>query len=151
VFFLISLYCVGGAMQGIMLFTGIRALRNWSLWSSLALASAVPGWVCTWLWLRRRPLGAHRARVLAGASALTALAFAYALFHRFMAVDSCLDSGGSFNYVSSVCDTATNHSSIGFLVDNGLGVTGAFVFALVAACLLLVARRAKHASSSGAL
>jgi hypothetical protein len=151
VFFLLSLYCAGGAVQGAMLFVGVKALRNWSLWSSLALAAAVAGWVCTWLWLSRGPLGAVRARVLAAVSALTALGFAYAVVQSFLAVDRCLDSGGSFNYVASACDTVTNHPSVGFLEGNGLGVTGTFVFALAAACLLLVARRARQAPSNSAL
>ena len=49
------------------------------------------------------------------------------LIWQFFAVDSCLDSGGSFDYLWHQCDRAVSHPYPGFWRATGLPLLGAVV------------------------
>ena len=59
-----------------------------------------------------------------------ACTFAGCAFSEHLAVDSCLDRGGSFDYVRTVCDTAGSHpyepDYLYWLLAFGAGVAGLF-------------------------
>ena len=107
---LVGLYAVMGILQAASLFTGARALSNFNFWTSVAfLAYAASLAVLTrpWRFISRLP-----SVLLAAAAsffAVVGLVLAQPMVGEFLAVDSCLDSGGSFDYVKSVCDHIGNH------------------------------------------
>ena len=119
---LLAIYCALGVFQALSLFQGERALRNVNLWSSGALVAVVLA--C---------LAAPRRRVTSASASifqrtapwiyfgLVAFALWPAVGH-LLAVDKCLDRGGSYNYVVGACSFESNspfmqlHHSHGFLL-----------------------------------
>lgn len=51
-----------------------------------------------------------------------------------LAADACLDSGGSFDYIHTRCDTARNHPFVPFIVRHpyAIGIAGALTVLLPA-------------------
>ena len=69
------------------------------------------------------------------------------LIWQFFGVDSCLDSGGSFDYAWHQCDRAGTHPYPGFWRATGLPLVGAAVAGVVGRWL--IGRRRQNAGSSG--
>ena len=63
---------------------------------------------------------------------------------QFFAVDSCLDAGGSFNYVARRCDMARTHPYPGLWQAFGLPFVGAAIAGAVGVVLMI--SRGRHAS-----
>ena len=59
----------------------------------------------------------------------------------FLAVDRCLDAGGSFNYLLGSCDLAANHPYLGVWERHGLSLGGAVACAVVAFGILVYGSR----------
>jgi len=70
-----------------------------------------------------------------------ALAFAWPFAVEFVAVDRCLDAGGSFDYKSGQCDFKTNHPSIGLWERHGVFLMIAVALGAVGCGLLLSRKR----------
>jgi len=127
---LLSVYCALGVLQALSLFQGERALWNVNLWSSGALVALVLA--C----LLALPSGALPERSIISLAApwvlfgLAAVA-AWLVASHLLAVDQCLDRGGSFNYLSATC---SNGSSLPFLPiyrTHGFPLVAAGVFFLL--------------------
>ena len=127
-----SLYTFGGMIQAASLFVGVKALRNGNLWGSLSLVSLVLAITC-FLRARQTPLLntklARPLRAVCGFAALLIAAWLiWPLVSDVLAADRCLDSGGSFDYVRSVCDMGDTHPYVSLLDRQGFRVVGAIVF-----------------------
>jgi len=73
--------------------------------------------------------------VIAASSVLGWIALGYG--RELLAVDSCLDSSGSFDYASMVCDHAENHPYIGYTQRHPAATSVAFLAGSVGACGLV--------------
>ena len=137
----LSLYSLAGVLQAAMLFTGAKALRNANLWGSIAIVSLVGATTCLWLAGKSgaRTSGKSHSR-LRGAVGVVAVVLASCLFwpviRDFFVIDRCLDSGGSFDYVLSVCDMATNHPHLSLPEYQGFRVVASLVLGLPGLLLL---------------
>ena len=134
IFLLASLYGLMGFFQAVMLFTGERALKNSNIWSSVFLVAVALATMCfTASRHKRSSRAAHldvaRAALL-GVSSFLSVAAAWRVASDYMALDSCLDLGGSFDYVRSVCDLAEPHTVISLFAWRGFFLTSALVFAV---------------------
>jgi len=120
---LIGFYALLGILQAASLFTGARALSNFNFWASvsfLAYAASVTVLARPWRFISRISSG-----FLAVAAILLAVAgfvLIQPIVGEFLAVDSCLDSGGSFDYVASACDHSSTHAFVGFAWRSGFRV-----------------------------
>jgi hypothetical protein len=133
---LASLYTFGGVIQAASLFIGVKALRNGNLWGSLSLISLALAVTC-FLRARQSPVAISRLarwlRALCGCAAMFVAAWLlWPLLSDIFAADRCLDSGGSFDYVRSVCDMTENHPYVPLLDRQGFRVVGAVVFGIYA-------------------
>ncbi|MCY7389450.1 MAG: hypothetical protein LH481_15565 [Burkholderiales bacterium] len=138
---LLAFYCASGALQAAMLFTGVKALRNWSLWTSLALVFASATIACACAFLPVRAPGTWASRLFAALSLFLGVASAWSVATYEAAADRCLDSGGSFNYVEAACDHFASQPYISFLARNGLGLTTTILFVSVAVWFIHLSRR----------
>ena len=115
-----SVYSLMGVLQAMSLFTGERALRNGNLWGSLCLLGAVLA-IHLFLIARSKPPARSQRKAVVfavGWLAVAALALWPVLSH-LVAVDRCLDSGASFNYVRGSCDTSSTHESLSLVATHG--------------------------------
>lgn len=133
---LASLYSFGGVIQAASLFVGVKALRNGNLWGSLSLITIALAVSC-FLRARQSPVANPRlARWLRAFWAYAALFVTawllWPLVSDIVAADRCLDSGGSFDYVRSVCDMTGNHPYVSLLDRQGFRMVGAVVFGICA-------------------
>ena len=88
-FLLASLYGLMGFFQGVMLFTGERALKNSNIWSSVFLIAVALATVC---FAASRPEQPKRTALsIIGICFLLSAASAWRVATDFMAVDACLD------------------------------------------------------------
>ena len=129
---LASLYSLGGVFQAAALFVGMKALRNANLWGSIALVTAILAAVSFWgAW---RPIRLP-SRVALGVSGIVLVALGviliWPLLAEFVAVDRCLDAGGSYDYLSSTCGFAENHPYSPVLDRQGFRIVGSAVFLLL--------------------
>jgi hypothetical protein len=135
-FFLVALYGLLGFFQGAMLFTGIRALRNSNIWGSVFLVGAGLSILCLKTALRRAlspPSNWRRSALrllFLGACALLTFGALWQLVDDYAALDSCLDRGGSFEYVRSVCDFSSSHPVMSVIAWRGAFITAVLVFGL---------------------
>jgi hypothetical protein len=58
----------------------------------------------------------------------------------FFAVDSCLDTGGSFDYVTGQCDHTNNHPYADTWAQHGKAIFGAFICVVIGSGLLFVGK-----------
>ncbi len=131
VFLLASLYGLMGFFQAVMLFTGERALKNSNIWSSVFLVALALATVCFASSRRQRSGRATHVRaVLLAVCLLFSAAAAWRVAGDYLALDSCLDLGGSFDYVRSVCNSAGSHAVVSLFAWRGFFITSAFVFAV---------------------
>ena len=70
---------------------------------------------------------------------LGAVAVAWSPLNTFLAVDSCLDAGGSFDYVKDVCDYTNSHPYLAR--DNTARVGGAALLAVAGIAVIAAASR----------
>jgi hypothetical protein len=137
---LVTLYGLLGFFQGIMLYTGARALKNANLWGSVFLAASTASVFSFWA---VRVAGAPSPRYLLTCRALSGISFAAAVWillpvlRDLIAIDHCLDAGGSFNYVQSVCDFKQSHTTLSLFERQGFRIVAALVFALPALLTLV--------------
>lgn len=138
VFLLVSIYGLLGVLQAASLFVGARALLNANLWGSVFLVGLAASMACfvnashikkpvsSWLW---------------PATGLVLVVFAVwfvlPVIRDLLAIDSCLDRGGSFDHVLSACDFSTNHPSISTFNRQGFRLTVFVVFSLLGFKLLI--------------
>lgn len=127
-----SVYGLLGFFQAVMLFTGERALKNSNIWSSVFLLSLALSIACFGASRHESPRSFHPSvfrALLLGVCLLLSVAAAWRVFTDFMALDACLDGGGSFDYIHSVCDHIGSHSSVSLFAWRGFFLTSAVVFA----------------------
>ncbi len=146
---LLSLYSFGGVLQAAMLFTGAKAVRNFNLWASLSLMSFAFAAYCLFLvWPAcRRVLSQMRPAALAligTVSVFLAVVVTWPVIEEFLEIDRCLDSGGSFDYVRSLCDAQQNHRYLPLADRQGFRIITAFVFAVLGVAMFLAARHASR-------
>jgi hypothetical protein len=133
-FALVALYGLMGFFQGIMLFTGVRALKNANIWGSVFLLALIAS--VSFFMAARKGISHYSFRRILGHKAVTFFAFAIVLlilnpvFRDVIAIDHCLDSGGSFDHVRSVCDFKQPHASMSLFERQGFLLVAALMFAL---------------------
>jgi hypothetical protein len=66
------------------------------------------------------------------------LSFSYV--RETLLVDSCLDSGGSFDYLRMICDREVNHAFIPYSQRHGTLIAVTFLATFVAAAYLIISR-----------
>ena len=142
-----------GFFQAVMLFTGERALNNSNIWSSVFLVAVASATMCFAASRQKRSssaahLAVARAALLSVSLFLSAAA-AWRVASDYMALDSCLDLGGSFDYVRSVCDLGESHAIVSLFAWRGFFLTSALVFAVPV--VLAAARRRKENEGQNAL
>ena len=76
------------------------------------------------------------------AALVIAVAVAWPFTAELVAVDRCLDAGGSFDYKTGQCDFKVSHASIGIWERHGVALLVAFALGAVSCGLLL--RRKPH-------
>ncbi|MBH0184858.1 MAG: hypothetical protein HP477_05400 [Nitrospira sp.] len=134
---IVSAYGFGGVIQAASLFVGERALRDANLWGSVSLVAFLGALVC-FLAAARRLTDRSLPRLLVGGLAVVStVVLVWALVAEFLAVDTCLDAGGSFDYMRSACDLEQNHPYIPVMERQGFRVAGSFALTLFG--LVLVA------------
>ena len=74
-----------------------------------------------------------------GSLAIAIVAVPYT--REFLAMDSCLDGGGSFDYLAATCDHAENHPYAPFATRHPLGIPMALAGGVFATVGLLLWRR----------
>jgi hypothetical protein len=148
VFLLASLYGLMGFFQGVMLFTGERALKNSNIWSSVFLIAVALAAMCFAASRRKHPsraaFSAVARAVLLGICLVLSAAAAWRVVSDYLALDSCLDLGGSFDYVRSVCDIAGSHAAVSLFAWRGFFLTSAVVFAVPVVLAATRRRKAKE-------
>ena len=129
---LTSLYALGGVLQAASLFVGDRALRNGNFWGSIALVAFIIAIACFWMAGGHNRMPSRPFRVVTG-GLLLALAWIliWPLLAQFSAVDRCLDAGGSYDYINSVCDFAENHEYLAVFDRQGFRIVGFLVFSVL--------------------
>jgi hypothetical protein len=91
------------------------------------------------------------ARKLAGFSSLALVVWAlWPVVRHTLAVDRCLDQGGSFNYVQSVCDGTANHPVLSLAATHGFLLTLGGL-ACIAAALFFGSAYAARRNATSAL
>jgi hypothetical protein len=145
---LVALYAFGGILQAASLFTGAKALKNFSLWASLSYLSFTAALLLlAWPW-RRHLLPRPAVQLGFGVVSLCAgFLLLWPLLPQALAIDSCLDAGGSFNYLQSTCDQAQSWPRLSLLERSGLRIAVASSLALLGA---VGVARALHRRSGGA-
>lgn len=147
-----AMYALMGVLQATSLFTGERALRNVNLWGSLFLVALSASIFLIAKAVRVR-FGLV-ARMVAGVCSTAVAVWAlWVVAGRELAVDRCLDKGGSFNYVHAVCDTSATHPAshpvLSLAATHGFVLTLGVLACLAAALLLGSAYAARrHATSA---
>lgn len=149
VFLLASLYGLMGFFQAVMLFTGERALKNSNIWSSVSLISAALATTCFAAGRKKGYSHFEFARfVLLGLCLFLSAAAAWRVASDYLTLDSCLDLGGSFDYVRSVCDFLRPHSVVSLFGWRGFFLTSALVFAVPVVVAAVRLRHAKEGSNA---
>lgn len=112
-FFLLSLYALAGVLQAASLFTGPRAFSNANFWGSVWLVSLVVSILCFDQASPETPkflvLPKWIKALLGVILMVVALWFVSPVITDLRAIDQCLDNGGSFDHVKSVCDLTASH------------------------------------------
>ena len=147
-FLLASLYGLMGFFQAVMLFTGERALKNSNIWSSVFLVAVALATMCFASSRHKRssraPYLAAARVVLLGVCLFLSAAAAWRVASDYMALDACLDLGGSFDYVRSVCDLTDSHAVVSLFAWRGFFLTSALVFAVPVVIAAARPRKAKE-------
>jgi hypothetical protein len=133
-FLLASLYGLMGFFQAVMLFTGERALKNSNIWSSVFLVALALATMCFAAIRQKRSsrvayLAVARVGLL-GVCLFVSVAAVWRVASDYMALESCLDLGGSFDYVRSACDLTESHAVVSLFAWRGFFLTSALVFAV---------------------
>jgi hypothetical protein len=140
---LASVYCFMGVLQAASIFTGERALFNGNLWASLSLLF---GFGAVHLFGSARStanrVSPRVARFLTVFWAAIFLAAAWQIVSHLLAVDRCLDQGGSFDYVRGGCDLVSSHGVISISKTHGFLLLTAALSALHGAMALMRLRDA---------
>jgi hypothetical protein len=142
-----ALYALMGVLQALSLFTGERALRNVNLWGSLFLVGVFASALLV-AKAARVHLGLL-ARKLSGVLSLAVVVWAlWPVVRHTLAVDRCLDQGGSFNYVQGVCDGVANHPALSLAATHGFLLTLAGLACLAAALFFVSVPSTRHNAAS---
>jgi hypothetical protein len=136
---LASLYALGGVLQAASLFVGARALRNGNFWGSIALVTFISAIACFWMagGHNRIPSCAFR-RLTGGLLLALAWIVIWPLLAQFVAIDGCLDAGGSYDYINSVCDFTENHEYFPVFDRQGFRIVGFLVFSVLGILALAI-------------
>jgi hypothetical protein len=89
-----------------------------------------------------------RASLWAGAAVLSLVPIVAMWLQEFLAVDACLDRGGSFNYVAGQCDLIESHAYVAFSARHGLAIALSVVAAAILSVGFLVLVAAERALRS---
>lgn len=122
-------YGLAGVLQTASIHQGERQLWNANYWLSLALLAATGAA----LLLARSPAPDRFVlRAMPWVHAGLAGFFAWQVLQHLLAVDRCLDLGGSFDSLKAVCDMGSTHAFIPLLRSHGFPLLAATVFTLLA-------------------
>lgn len=146
-FLLAAMYGLMGFFQAVMLFNGERALRNSNIWGSVFLIALALSMLCFAAsrspQTARAPYRDHIRGVLLLVCLVLSASAGWRVVSDFLEVDACLDRGGSFDYVRSVCDQTGTHASVSLFAWRGFFLTCALVFGVPVVLASLKHRTAK--------
>ncbi len=132
-----SLYGLLGVLQAASLFIGLRALSNANIWGSVFLTFSALSGACFFAAFRTSQKAPSLASATIGLLLIAfALWFGFPIIHDLLALDSCIDRGGSFDHLLSVCDFTQSHPAISTLQRQGFRLTAFLIFSPIG--LLLV-------------
>jgi len=138
-----------GVLQALSLYQGSRALWNVNLWSTLVLVGLVTAALVVWPGIVFGKARAGFPRSTAFWLLAAALA-AWPLAKEFVAIDACLDAGGSYDSVHAQCSMSTSHPLIPLHRTHGFFIVAAAVAALFAALSFLSSKLRSAAPHSAA-
>jgi hypothetical protein len=148
-FALASIYAVLGVLQALSLYQGERALWNVNLWASLALVAGVMAWQVAPKAALTSRMSTWR-RVIPWLQAGLALYFAWQVLRHLVAVDACLDHGGSFDYLAGVCNMQESMPYVPLHRTHGFPIVATLVLGLLAVRRYLHLRNARRGPASEA-
>lgn len=143
---LASCYALAGVIQAASLFVGSEAIQEANFRGAVALVTFVIAGACFWAATGFKRMPPRPALILAGSLMLVlATAMIWYLPAEHLAVDSCLDYGGSYDYIVGACDLIESHPYLPILHRHGFRIAGFAVFLLLG----LAAFAALHRNPSG--
>jgi hypothetical protein len=135
-----SVYSLMGFFQGVMLFAGERALKNANLWGSAFLIGVVVSSVCFYNANSRQTTIPTKFQpihwLLVCSATVTVIWLVVPVFNDLWAIDSCLDAGGSFDHVYSLCDFSQSHKQMSVVTRQGFRiVASAMIVVMMGICI----------------
>jgi hypothetical protein len=128
----VAIYCALGVMQALSISHGQRAIWNINLWLSGWLLATVLAWLVAPIHLRQSQRSSIAKRLVPWAHFAIATVAAWSIFSHILAVDACLDRGGSYNYLVSSCSLVETSSFMPLYQSHGFPIVASVVFAFLA-------------------
>jgi hypothetical protein len=134
-----AIYGALGILQALSLYQGARALWNVNQWSVLVLVGLITSALAVWPGM---VFGNARAGLPRSTAfwLLTATLALWPLVKAFVAIDACLDAGGSYDSVRAQCSMKTSHPFIPLHQTHGFFIFTTVIAALLAALSFLSSR-----------
>jgi len=132
----VSAYSFFGVVQAASLFVGAKASKNANLWGSISLVAFLGSLICFRFTTKRRIVRSSMRRIVGAVAVIFALTLAWPVAAEFMAVDACLDRGGSYNYIRSACDLQQNHQHLPLFERQGFRIVGGLSFTALGVLLI---------------
>jgi hypothetical protein len=145
----LAAYSVLGILQALSISQGERAIWNINFWASGGLLATVFAWLVAPTRSHSNQRGSIAHRLAPWVHFAIALAAAWSVLRHLLAVDACLDRGGSYNYLISSCSLVETSTFMPLHQSHGFPMTAAVVFALLG-LRSLHAREALQPSTSSA-
>jgi len=126
-----AIYSALGVLQALSISQGKRVIWNINLWLSGWLLATVFAWLVAPIHLRPSQRGSIARRVVPWAHFAIATAAAWSILRHLLAVDACLDRGGSYNYLVSSCSLVETSSFMPLYQSHGFPIVASIVFGLL--------------------
>ncbi len=123
---LLSTYSFMGVIQAASLFVGARALANGNFWGAICIVTLAISIYCFLHMQNPRNEPAIFSPKLKAIFGLVVIGFGiwfvWPVVVDVIAIDKCIDGGGSFDHVLSQCDFSENHSDLSTFKRQGFRV-----------------------------
>jgi hypothetical protein len=147
---LLAIYSALGVLQALSISEGARAIWNINFWASGALLATVVAWLVAPIRSRSPKRGSIAQRVAPWAHFAIAAAAAWPILKHLLAVDECLDRGGSYNYLVSSCSLVETTTFMPLHQSHGFPIVAFIVFGLLGLRSLRVSAAVKSRTASAA-
>jgi hypothetical protein len=144
-----GIFGVLGVLQAASLYQGSRALWNANLWSTLVFIALVAAGLIAWPGIVLSEPRATLPRSTYFWLAVAAFA-TWPLIKQFVAIDACLDAGGSYDSIQGQCSMNTSHPYVPTYRTHGLFMGIAAISSILACLSYVSAKRTRRPSQSAA-